>query len=438
MTQTPVLGEAAVQHNSWREFVLVWLRIGALSFGGPAGQIALLHRELVERRQWLDDAAFLRALNFCMLLPGPEAQQLATWCGWRQRGTIGGLIAGGLFVAPGAVVMAALTAVYLAFGAQPLVAAAFYGIQAVVIAVVAQALLRVARRALAGRLAWGLAAAAFVALWFFDAPFPLVVLAAGVIGWFAGGDAPTAVMPGVAGSWRRSAATALLWAGIWALPLVFAALWLGPHHDLVRLGAFFARVAAFSFGGAYAAMAYVAQAAVDTHHWLAPREMLDGLGLAETTPGPLVLVFQFVGGLAGYRIEGPWTSPWMGALLGMGLVLWMVFAPSFLWIFAAAPHLDRLGARPGPARALAAITAAVVGVMANLALWFALHVLFHVVDEAHWGALRLWVPGGAFDPAAAAIAAAALLLLTRTRLGIGWVLVAGALVGMVLQRAGAA
>ena len=421
--------------NSLGTFAALWLRIGCLSFGGPAGQIALMHRELVEARAWLGEAAFLRALNFCMLLPGPEAQQLATWCGWQRRGVLGGVIAGGLFVLPGAVVMAALTGVYLSYGQQPLVAAVFFGIQAVVVAIVAQALLRLARRALNGALAWILASCAFALLWFGDAPFPLVVLAAGLIGWFAGDRAAVMGDAGPPISWRSSAATALLWTGIWLLPLAAAALWLGPDHALTQLGSFFARVAAFSFGGAYAAMAYVAQAAVDTHRWLAPHEMLAGLGLAETTPGPLVLVFQFVGGIAGHRFVGPWEQPWIGALLGMVLVLWMIFVPSFLWIFTAAPHLDRLSSRPGPARALAAITAAIVGVMANLALWFALHVLFHTVGQSQLGWLRLWRPTGAFDPLAAAIAVGALVLLVRLKVGIGTVLALGAAIGIAAELA---
>lgn len=411
------------------DFIRTWARVGFLSFGGPAGQIALMHREVVEGRLWFDEAQFLRALNFCTLLPGPEAQQLATWCGWRMRGWTGGLIAGGLFVLPGALVMALLTGLYLAFGVLPLVQALFYGIQAVVLAVVAQALARVAGRALKATRAWALAIAAFVALFLLDAPFPLVVLAAGVIGAFFLADGQSATAPAPAVSWMRTAGTVLLWLVIWAAPVVAAALLLGPDHELTRLGAFFARMAAVTFGGAYAALAYVAQAAVQDHGWLSAREMLDGLGLAETTPGPLVLMFQFVGGLAGYRIEGPWL-PWTGAALGMAMVVWTTFAPSFLWIFALAPHVERLTARPRLQGALAAITAAVVGVMANLAAWFALNLLFHGVRAAWIGPLRLWMPVGRFDWLAATIALLALLLLTRTRLGMVPVLGLGALAGI--------
>ena len=419
--------------ESWRDFALLWLRIGVLSFGGPAGQIAMLHRELVDRRGWFDEAVFLRALNFCMLLPGPEAQQLATWCGWRRRGVAGGLVSGLGFVLPGALVMAALTGLYLGFGRLPAVQAVFDGIQAVVLAVVAQALARVAGRALKGTAAWLFAAAAFVALFVFDAPFPAVVLVAGAIGWLTARGEMPADDGLAAASWRASAATAVLWAGIWATPLVVLTLWLGPDHAMVTLGQFFARLAAVSFGGAYAAMSYVAQAAIATHHWLTPPEMLDGLGLAETTPGPLVLVFQFVGGLAGARIDGPWSIAG-GAALGMALVVWATFAPSFMWIFALAPHLERLTRRPALAGALAAITAAVVGVMANLALWFALHVLFATVTATRLGAARLWLPGGAFDWPAAAIAGAALLLLTRLKVGLVWVLAFGAAAGLLIHK----
>ncbi len=424
----------AKQHDDgWAGFLGVWLRIGALGFGGPAGQIALMHRELVERRGWIDDAAYLRALSFCTLLPGPEAQQLATWCGWRLRGVPGGLAAGLGFVLPGALVMAALTALYIGFGTLPVVLAMFDGIQAVVLAVVAQALGRIAKRVLKGPQPWALAGAAFVLLFFFDVPFPVVVLAAGVIGWLsARGTAPAAsALPPA--SWRSSLATAALWAGIWMAPLVAVSIWLGPDHPLPQLGRFFAGQALVTFGGAYAALSYVAQTAVETHQWLTPTEMLDGLGLAETTPGPLVLVFQFVGGLAGARFAGPWSDPAWGAALGMGLALWATFAPSFLWIFAAAPHLDRLMQRPALAGALAAITAAVVGVMANLAAWFALHVLFDRVEAVRAGLLRLWVPNGSFDGFAAALAVAALLLLTRAKLGLGWVLALGAGAGIAIS-----
>ncbi len=415
-------GEAA--EPSLGTFVREWFRIGCLSFGGPAGQIALMHREIVDRLRWVEEAPFLRALNFCMLLPGPEAQQLATWCGWRMRGTAGGLIAGGLFVLPGALVMALLTALYIAFGRQPAVQAMFYGVQAVVLAIVAQALVRVAARSLAHRLSAGLAVAAFLALFFFDVPFPVVVLAAGVAGSFLF-PAATSVPAGSDAGWSPTLRTIGVWLLIWAAPVAVAWAVLGPDARLTQVGAFFARMAAVTFGGAYAALAYVAQAAVQDYGWLGPREMLDGLGLAETTPGPLVLTFQFVGGLAGWRDGGA-----LGAVLGMAMVLWVTFAPSFLWIFALAPHLERLNARPRLAGALAGITAAVVGVMANLAIWFALNLLFGGVQAASHGWLRLWTPSGTFDVLAASIAVAAWLLLTRARLGMVPVLGLGTAAGL--------
>ena len=411
-------------------FTHLWLRIGALSFGGPAGQIALMHRELVERRGWIDDAAFLRALNFCMLLPGPEAQQLAVWCGWRLRGVRGGIVAGTLFVAPGAALMAALTFGYLAYGRLPLVAAGFRGIQAVVVAVVVLALWRLARRTLKTAREAALAAAAFAALWFAAAPFPLVMLVAGGIGWRSADRAAAPVAVVAAPSGWQSLRIAAVWAAIWAAPLGLCAALLGPRHGLTELTAFFMRVAAFGFGGAYAALAYVAQAAVDERHWLSPAAMLGGLGLAETTPGPLVLVFQFVGGIAGRGIGGV-----PGALAGMALVLWAVFVPSFLWIFAAAPQLDRIAHRPGPARALAGIAAATVGVMANLALWFALHVFFARVFETDLGLLRLRQPAGPVDAVAVGFALAAFVLLTRTRLGVLGVMVLGAAGGVAVRLA---
>lgn len=378
--------------RTWPTFLLLWLRVGCLSFGGPAGQIALMHRELVERLRLLDDAAYTRALGLCTLLPGPEAQQLATWCGWRLRGVTGGLAAGLLFVAPGAVVMAALTALYIGYGRAPLLAAALFGVQAAVLAIVGHALVRMARRSLDGPLAWALAIGALVAIAAAGVPFPLVVLAAGLIGWGFGRRPQATAAPASPVGWSATLRTAIGWAAVWAAPVLLAALLLGADHPLVTLGAFFAKMAAVTFGGAYAALAWVAQEAVSQHGWLSARDMLAGLGLAETTPGPLVLVFQFVGGLAGQGMNGPWSAPWVGAALGMGMVLWVTFAPSFLWIFTLAPHLDRLAGRPALAAALSGITAAVVGVIASLALFVARHVLVEPVGiaVAAGAALLLW------------------------------------------------
>lgn len=428
MTQLAPPDQVAGPDSAAAGFVRTWLTIGVLSFGGPAGQIATMHRELVDKRGWIDDATFLRALNFCMLLPGPEAQQLATWCGWRLRGVRGGLIAGALFVLPGALVMAGLAALYIGLGRLGIVQAVFAGVQAAVVAVIAQALLRVASRALTSRFDWLLAAAAFVLIALFDMPFQLVVALAALAGWVHGRGriAPLADAPAAA-SWAGSLRSALLWTAIWMAPLALVALLLGPGHALVDLGAFFARLAAFSFGGAYAGLAYVAQGAAAGHGWVTPTEIVDGLALAETTPGPLVLVYQFVGALAGSRMDLP---PGWGALAGMAMVLWMTFAPSFLFIFALAPQLDRLMARPGLAQALAGVTAAVVGVIASLGVWFALHILFTKVDEWRWGAVRLWLPQGEASLFALAVGGMALLLLVRTRLGMLPVLLLAGLAGV--------
>ncbi|MBC7520128.1 MAG: chromate efflux transporter, partial [Sandarakinorhabdus sp.] len=357
-------------------FVRSFARIGVFSLGGPAGQIAVLHAELVEKRQWIDDAAFLRALNFCMLLPGPEAQQLATWCGWKLRGLRGGLVAGLLFIAPGALVMAALALLYLHFGRLAGVQAAFGGAQAAVVAIVALGVLRVARRTLKNWRDWAFAAAALLASGV-GVPFPLVIAGA-LIGGSVFGTAPAAAPatgPEATGAppadWRSSLRVAAIGLLLWLVPLAVLAAALGRHHPLVDLGGFFARLAAVSFGGAYAGLAYVAQGAAVAHGWVTPTEIIDGLALAETTPGPLVLVYQFVGGLAGHRIVGGT----FGALAGMALVLWMTFVPSFLLVLSLAPHLEHLLAKPGLARALQGVTAAVVGIMAGLGLWFATHVL---------------------------------------------------------------
>ena len=405
-----------------------WTRIGCLSFGGPAGQIALMHRELVERHRLLPETEFLRALNFCMFLPGPEAQQLATWVGWRQHGWVGGLIAGLMFIIPGALLVAVLTWLYLSYGRMPVVTALFDGVQATVLAIVVQAVARVSKRALRDKIAIALAVFAFVALFFFTIPFPFVMLAAAAFGWFRRHAAP-ASRNAVAASWLASLRIMSLWLVIWLAPIALAALILGWDHQLTQIGTFFARMATVTFGGAYAALSYVAQAAVSTHGWLSAHEMLDGLGLAETTPGPLILVFEFVGGLAGSRMAG-WPQG-LGVALGMAMALWATFAPSFLWIFTFAPHLERLSALPRLDGALAGITAAVVGVMGNLALWFALHLLFQTVRPEQYGWLRLWVPEGSFDLYAAAIGLIAWGLLTRTRAGLAGSLAYGATAGLV-------
>ncbi|MFC2969046.1 chromate efflux transporter [Acidimangrovimonas pyrenivorans] len=384
----------------------VFGRIGLISFGGPAAQIALMHRELVERRRWLDERSYLKALSFCMLLPGPEAMQLATYAGWRLRGTPGGLIAGGLFVLPGAAVVLVLAAAYAAWGALPLTRALFLGIKATVVVVVIEALVRLGRRALPDGAARITAALSFVAIFALSLPFPLLIALAALWGALRSRAVAPAMLPPPP---RRggTARVLALWLVLWLAPL--AALWLADAGIATQIGLFFARLAVLSFGGAYAALAWMAQTVVADLHWLSPAQMLDGLGLAETTPGPLILVTEFVGYLAGHRAGGALTG-----LAGALVTLWMIFAPCFLFIFAGAPHVERLTARPRPAAALAAITAAVVGVILNLSLWFAAHVFFARVGTARLGPVELLAPDPAsLRPEAVALAGLAALLLWR-------------------------
>ncbi len=408
----------------------VWARIGCLSFGGPAGQIALMHREIVDERKWLTEQQYLSALNFCMLLPGPEAMQLATYAGWRLHGVRGGLMAGLLFVLPGAFVVLILSMLYSAFGNLPWIEAIFFGVKAAVLAIVLEALLRVARRALKGNADWLVAGLAFLALYCFDLPFPLVIMAAGLIGFFRA--SPSDASPATARpSFTSLFSTVATWAAIWLLPLALLIASLGAGHVLSKIAIFFSKLAVVTFGGAYAVLSYMAQAAVEQHHWLTAPEMIDGLGLAETTPGPLILVTQFVGYLAASR---EMASIW-GGLAGAGITLWMTFAPCFLWIFAGAPYIEHIGRMPRLSGALAAITAAVVGVILNLSLWFGLHVLFTKVDRLD-GAFKPWLPEWqSLDRAALAISALAALALLRLHLGIPKTLALCAALGVIWKLA---
>ncbi len=382
---------------TFAEALAVWLKIGLLSFGGPAGQIALMHKILVEEKKWIDEKRYLSALNFCMLLPGPEAMQLATYVGWSMHGVRGGLAAGLLFVLPGALVVAVLTALYSAFGKLPIGEALFLGIKAAVLAVVVEALMRVAKRALKGNLDWMIAAAAFAGIFFFNLPFPVIVIAAALIGyWRAEGSASsdaTAVRPAPV-AFSSTMATTVLWLVIWIVPLLAVAAVFGRGHVLTELGWFFSKLAVVTFGGAYAVLAYMAQDVVEHYRWLTHGEMVDGLGLAETTPGPLILVTEFVGFLAAQRHGGGalGMGSWGMGVLGAVVTLWATFAPCFLWIFAGAPYIERLNAEPRLKGALAAITAAVVGVILNLTVWFALAVLFGKVDMLATGPFNLHVP----------------------------------------------
>jgi len=405
---------------SLRDALPVWAKIGVISFGGPAGQIALMHRILVEERGWIDRERFLHALNFCMLLPGPEAMQLATYVGWRLHGTLGGLAAGLLFVLPGAAVVLALSIAYVWYGQVPLVEAAFVGIKAAVLVIVIEALIKVARRALHRPHDWAIAAAAFIAIFFFAVPFPLIIGAAAVIGYLLALIVPVPVpapldTPPV--PFMQTLRTGALWLAIWIVPLVAVTAAFADTPVFADISLFFSTLAVVTFGGAYAVLAYMAQQAVETYGWLNAGEMLDGLGLAETTPGPLILVTEFVGFLGAYRNGG--TPQLAYGLLGAAVTLWATFAPCFLWIFVGAPYVERLASNAKLAGALRGVTASVVGVILNLSLWFALHVIFARVSAEDYGPLRLWVPDPAsFNWQAAALAVLAAGLLLGLRLGI--------------------
>jgi chromate transporter len=389
-----------------------------------------MHRIVVEEKKWLDERRYLQALNFCMLLPGPEAMQLATYAGWSLHGWRGGLAAGLLFVLPGALVVLILSMLYAAYGQVPLVAALFYGVKAAVLAIVLEALLRVARRALKTNADWWIAGAAFVALYAFAAPFPLVIAAAALVGFLRSGN-PTPDTPvGTVIDWRTTARTALLWLALWLVPISGIALLWGDDHVFTTIALFFSKLAIVTFGGAYAVLTYMAQQAVEVHGWLSAREMVDGLGLAETTPGPLILVTEFVGYLAGYRYAGGLAGGVAGALI----TLWVTFVPCFLWIFVGAPYIERLGAIPRISGALAAITAAVVGVILNLSVWFGLHVLFGRVERMALGPASPWVPDFAtIDLWALVLTVIAAILLLRLHLGIAGTLAIAAVCGLAIR-----
>ena len=411
------------------EATRVFLRIGLLSFGGPAAQIALMHRELVEQRHWLSEKHYLAALSFCMLLPGPEAMQLATYAGWKLHGTRGGLVAGLLFVLPGALVVLALTAAYAEYGTLPLMQALFLGVQATVVVIVIEALLRVARRALKRREHWIIAGLAFLGIFALHIPFPAIIVAAGLYGYVTSRGANTTPPPMAP---ARTLQTLTIWLALWLVPL--AALWVFEGGILTEIGWFFSKLAVVTFGGAYAVLAYMTQEVVQQFGWLTMDQMVDGLGLAETTPGPLILVTEFVGYLAAYRTGGH------GLGLAAALVtLWMTFAPCFLWVFVGAPYLDWIASRPRLTGALAAITAAVVGVILNLSLWFALHVFFASVTEWNAGPLHLLLPQPAsLQPVAAVLGLLSAWLILRRHWGLPAVLglsaalaVAASLVGVL-------
>jgi len=402
----------ATARPSFREAFMVWLKIGCINFGGPAGQIALMHHVVVDEKKWVDEARFLHALNFSMLLPGPEAQKLATYLGWLLHGVRGGLAAGILFVLPGAFVMLALSFLYVLGQGVPVVDGALFGIKAAVLVIVVEALIRIGRRSLKTPLLISIAGLAFIGIFFLDLPFPLIVAGAVIAGFLVARSAPALLGLSTDGEvsvappperWRHAVLATIIGLVLWWTPVALAAATLGTQHTLVNVGLFFSKLAVVSFGGAYALLAYMAQQAVETYGWMTAPEMVDGLGLAETLPGPLIKITQFVGFLAAYRDASPF-SPGLAGILGSAMTTWVTFVPPMLLTFVGAPFIEPLRANRRLSGALVAVTAAVVGVILNLSMWFALHVLFGHVQERHFGWLRWY----AFDPLALDIRATVL------------------------------
>ncbi len=417
-------------HPTFREALRFWLKLGFISFGGPAGQIAIMQHELVERKKWIGQERFLHALNFCMLLPGPEAQQLAVYCGWLLHRTRGGIVAGVLFVLPSAVILWVLSYVYVAYGEVPWIAAIFYGLKPAVMAIVFAAVLRIGSKALKNGVMWGIATAAFGLIFFAKMPFPAIVFGAALIG-FAGGrlgwsaltptrsdeGTQTNALGSTRSTWVYSARVVAVCGGLWAAPLVAVGLWQGWSGTLAQEGLFFSKAAMVTFGGAYAVLPYVAQQAVETHSWLAAPQMLDGLAFAETTPGPLIMVLQFVGFMGGWNHPGA-LSPLVAATLGAAITTWVTFVPCFLWIFLGAPHIEQLRGQKVVTAALGAVTASVVGVILNLAVWFGWHVL---VPTGTWASV---------DWFAAAVGAGAFVALHRFKVNLIAVIAASGALGL--------
>ena len=446
---------------SLREAFWTWARVAALSFGGPAGQIAVMHRILVDEKKWISDSRFLHALNYCMLLPGPEAQQLATYVGWLMHRTLGGIVAGGLFIVPGVVSIMALSYIYAAYGNVPVIVALFFGLKAAVLAIVVEALVRIGKRALKTRTMLAIAAAAFVGIFFFDIPFPIIVFGAAILGWIGaaanlpgfqveaghaankkdqgvvdsllGDELPAHARPSIA----RSLAVSAIWLLLWLVPVTMLVFTLGRGHVFTEIAVFFSKMAVVTFGGAYAVLAYVAQQAVDNYHWLKPGEMLDGLGMAETTPGPLIMVLQFVGFMAAFR-DPSGLSPMLAGTLGGLLATWVTFTPCFLWIFLGAPFIEKLRGNARLNAALSALTAAVVGVVLNLAIWFAIHSIFRQTVPVRAFPLSFDAPVlTSVDGWALSLALAAAIAIFGFKVGMIPTLAACCLAGVVLYLVGA-
>jgi len=449
-------GHGVSLHEAFR----VWLRVALLSFGGPAGQIAVMHRILVDEKRWISESRFLHALNYCMLLPGPEAQQLATYIGWLMHRTLGGIMAGGLFIVPGIVAIMALSYVYAAYGNLPLVVALFFGLKAAVLAIVLEAVVRVGKRALKNNAMLALAAAAFIGIFFLGIPFPIIIFGAALIGFagarsglamfqigsghgsskqegttesLLGDELPAHARPTVARALRASA----IWLALWLVPVIVLLLTLGRTDVFSQIAVFFSKMAVVTFGGAYAVLAYVAQQAVENYAWLKPGEMLDGLGMAETTPGPLIMVLQFVGFMAAFRDPGA-LPPMLAGTLGGLLATWVTFVPSFLWIFLGAPFIEALRGNKALNGALSAITAAVVGVILNLAVWFAIHTVFRKVDPVHLFPLSFDAPRlSSVDPWALILSVAAIVAIFRFEVGMIPTLIGCCSAGLLLYVVGA-
>ena len=450
---------AAPGHGvTFGEAFRVWLRVAVLSFGGPAGQIAVMHRILVDEKKWISDARFLHALNYCMLLPGPEAQQLATYVGWLMHKTRGGLLAGGLFILPGVISIMALSYIYAAYGNVGIVAALFFGLKAAVLAIVIEAVVRVGKRALRNNVMIALAAVSFVAIFFFNVPFPVIILLAGLIGFLGvklgrsefaggghGGGASGGVIDSLLGnevpeharpSLKRALTSAAIWLVLWLVPVALLLIYLGEGNVFSQIAVFFSKMAMVTFGGAYAVLAYVAQQAVEHYHWVQPGEMLDGLGMAETTPGPLIMVLQFVGFMAAFRDAGS-LPPMLAGTLGGLLATWVTFTPCFLWIFVGAPFIEAVRGNKALAGALSAITAAVVGVILNLSVWFAIHTLFARTLPVRAYGLSFDAPVlASVNPWALLLSVAAALAIFRFKVGMLQTLAACSAAGIALYLAG--
>ena len=461
MTPKPVSmsdGPSVPGHGvTFGEAFRVWLRVACLSFGGPAGQIAVMHRIIVEEKKWISESRFTHALNYCMLLPGPEAQQLATYIGWLMHRTAGGLMAGGLFIVPGIISIMALSVVYVELGEVGIVSAAFFGLTAAVLAIVVEAVVRIGKRSLKTPIMRAMAAMAFVAIFFFAVPFPIIIIVAGAIGYagaimgnpafvaaghgkadqdsdsLLGSDLPEHTLPSSARAIRVSA----VWISLWLIPVATVLIFAGPDSVFSSIAVFFSKMAVVTFGGAYAVLAYVAQQAVDTYHWVTPGEMLNGLGMAETTPGPLIMVLQFVGFMGAFRSPGTFSPLVAGAFGGL-LATWVTFAPCFLWIFLGAPYIEKLRTNKALSGALSAITASVVGVVLNLAIWFAIHAIFRKTVAVNAYSISFDAPVlSSVDVWSLLLGLAAAVAIFRFKIGMIQTLVACCVSGIMLYLSGA-